>query len=62
MTMETIAPMPNEMPSRSRLLTNSAAEFVENRVNTALGPEVTQTSPEFVPELDCFAAHDEIPQ
>lgn len=50
------------MSSRPRLLTNSAAEFIENRAGTALGHDVADTSPEFVPELDGFAAHDEIPQ
>jgi hypothetical protein len=44
------------MPSRTHTLTNSAAEFLENRISIA------ETSPEFVPELDRFVAKDDIPR
>ncbi|KAH7031627.1 uncharacterized protein B0I36DRAFT_324332 [Microdochium trichocladiopsis] len=45
---------------RDRLLTNSAAEFLETQADVALGPELAQQPPEFVPELDRFVPPDEI--
>lgn len=60
--MKPRAPVAGGMPSRPRLLTNSAAEFIENRADTALGSDIAETSPEFVPELDRFTAHDDLPQ
>lgn len=51
----------NDQPMvvRSTLLTNSAAEFVENRIDSALGMEVSAGSQaEFVPELDRFKSQD----
>lgn len=49
------------MVVRPRILTNSAAEFVENRIDSALGMEIS-TKTEFVPELDRFASQDGITQ
>ncbi|KAI0177529.1 hypothetical protein BJ166DRAFT_585636 [Pestalotiopsis sp. NC0098] len=48
--------------SRSRTLTNSAAEFVELRGDETMGTELADLSPEFVPELDRFLPRDEITQ
>lgn len=48
--------------SRSRTLTNSAAEFVELRGGETMGTELADLSPEFVPELDRFLPRDEITQ
>lgn len=46
---------------RSTLLTNSAAEFVENRIDSALGMEISAgAQAEFVPELDRFRSRDGI--
>lgn len=46
---------------RSTLLTNSAAEFVENRIDSALGMEISAgAQAEFVPELDRFKSQDGI--
>lgn len=46
---------------RSRILTNSAAEFVENRIDSTLGMEISARAPaEFVPELDRFKSQDGI--
>ncbi|ROV87889.1 hypothetical protein VMCG_10294 [Cytospora schulzeri] len=53
--------MPEDLcpPSRSRLLTNPAAEFLETRGAEALGVRSTRTvpGPEFVPELDKFVSY-----
>lgn len=42
--------------SRSKLLTNSAAEFIETRSEETLGLQTTKDGLEFVPELDRFSA------
>ncbi|KAK6088731.1 hypothetical protein SCUP234_00611 [Seiridium cupressi] len=55
------APPVEGLPSRSRILTNSAAEFLELRSDEALGAELAETSPEFVPELDRFVMRDQVP-
>lgn len=47
------------MVVRPRILTNSAAEFVENRIDSALGIDFSERT-EFVPELDRFELTDEI--
>ncbi|KAK9776801.1 putative Fungal STAND N-terminal Goodbye domain-containing protein [Seiridium cardinale] len=57
----TSAPPVEGLSSRSRILTNSAAEFLELRSDEALGAELAETSPEFVPELDRFVTRDEVP-
>ncbi|KUI71150.1 hypothetical protein VM1G_07001 [Cytospora mali] len=46
-------------PSRSRLLTNPAAEYLETRGADALGVTPTETAPapEFVPEMDQFVSY-----
>ncbi|KAF3024228.1 hypothetical protein E8E14_011380 [Neopestalotiopsis sp. 37M] len=48
--------------TRSRTLTNSAAEFLELRSDEAIGAELAELSPEFVPELDRFLPRDDIQQ
>ncbi|KAF7538713.1 hypothetical protein G7054_g2751 [Neopestalotiopsis clavispora] len=48
--------------TRSRTLTNSAAEFLELRSDEAIGAELAEISPEFVPELDRFLPRDDIQQ
>ncbi|KAK6828297.1 hypothetical protein PG987_011638 [Apiospora arundinis] len=48
-------------PGREQTLTNSAAEFLETRGDTAMGSTVAQTAPGFVPELDRFVPKDNVP-
>jgi hypothetical protein len=54
---------------RSRVLSNSAAEFVENRAGPAIANQVTRVNgqavnvpPEFVSELDKFLPKEDIPE
>ncbi|ETS83498.1 hypothetical protein PFICI_05374 [Pestalotiopsis fici W106-1] len=57
----TEAPPPMGL-TRSRTLTNSAAEFLELRSDETIGAELAELSPEFVPELDRFVPRDEVLQ
>jgi hypothetical protein len=57
------------MVLRSRVLTNSAAEFVENRAGPAIVTQVVgshneaeDAPPEFVHELDKFLPKEDIPE
>jgi hypothetical protein len=58
---EYLAIMPKDLrpPSRSKLLTNPAAEYLETRGSDALGVTPTETAPvpEFVPEIDQFVPY-----
>lgn len=56
-----LPPPLGQLPSRSRILTNSAAEFLELRGDEALGSALAEISPEFVPELDSFVTRDAVP-
>jgi hypothetical protein len=46
--------------ARDRLLTNSAAEFLEHRAESTLGTEIASFPAEFVPELDRFVAQEDV--
>ncbi|KAK8127898.1 hypothetical protein PG984_009006 [Apiospora sp. TS-2023a] len=49
------------LSKREHTLSNSAAEFLETRGEIAMGADVAETSPEFVPELDRFVAKNDVP-
>lgn len=50
-----------EMPSRPHLLITSAAEFLENRADDALGSDLAEVPTEFFPEQDRFVLKAEVP-
>jgi hypothetical protein len=61
MASATASSRPAALPVRARTLTNSAAEFLELRSDEAIGVELAETAPEFVPELDRFVTRDQVP-
>jgi hypothetical protein len=56
-----ITPQSPGLTHRSRILTNSTAEFLELRGDNNLGADLAELSPQFVPELDQFVIHDSLP-